>query len=273
MRSKQAEAFAVCMLVSIRLACVGRYARRGVPENRVHYFQRGVGGQRRALGLVAVVVEPDRRQAGQLYRWVSAVGEVLRVAHLAVRRGGHGAPGGASCREQHLTPHGDRASPPHQRTTAQPGDPTESPLTRPARRNPAWISSRSPTPSPPPPTAPGSPPGTDSTAHSPSSSTSPCAPAARTTSPAASSSRATPSSPGIPLGRVTATGLYGPWDKAATGGRATFTGVLLAAVPFAPTSTRAGAALLWHGVAAAAHIPGGFNPADIAQSTAPIHFV
>lgn len=78
---------------------------------------------------------------------------------------------------------------------------------------------------------------------------------------------------GIPLGRITATGLYGPWDKAATDGRATFTGVLLAEVPFAPTSTRAGAALLWHGVIAAAHIPGGLNPADIAQSTAQIHFI
>ncbi|WP_051741447.1 head decoration protein [Streptomyces xylophagus] len=77
---------------------------------------------------------------------------------------------------------------------------------------------------------------------------------------------------GIP-GRVTATGLYGLWDKAATDGRATFTGVLLAEVSFAATSARAGAALLWHGVIAAAHIPGGLNPADIAQSTAQIHFI
>lgn len=78
---------------------------------------------------------------------------------------------------------------------------------------------------------------------------------------------------GIPLGRVTATGLYGPWDAAATDGRATFTGVLLSDVPFAPGSSRAGAALFWHGVIAAAHIPGGLDPAAITASTAQIHFV
>ncbi|RIH61299.1 head decoration protein [Streptomyces sp. SHP22-7] len=41
---------------------------------------------------------------------------------------------------------------------------------------------------------------------------------------------------GLPLGRVTATGLYGPWGKDATDGRATFTGVLLADVPFTPAA-------------------------------------
>ncbi|MCH0562178.1 head decoration protein [Streptomyces sp. MUM 2J] len=78
---------------------------------------------------------------------------------------------------------------------------------------------------------------------------------------------------GIPLGRVTATGLYGPWDAAATDGRATFTGVLLADVPFAPGSGRAGAALLWHGVIATAHIPGGLDPTAITASTTQIHFI
>lgn len=78
---------------------------------------------------------------------------------------------------------------------------------------------------------------------------------------------------GIPLGRVTATGLYGPWDAAATDGRATFTGVLLADVAFTPGSGRAGAALLWHGVIAAAQVPGGLDPAAITVSTAQIHFI
>ncbi|WP_316749159.1 head decoration protein [Streptomyces herbicida] len=78
---------------------------------------------------------------------------------------------------------------------------------------------------------------------------------------------------GLPLGRVTATGLYGPWDKDATDGRATFTGVLLADVPFTPGSPRAGAALLWHGVIAATHIPGGLNVDAITASTAQIHFI
>lgn len=78
---------------------------------------------------------------------------------------------------------------------------------------------------------------------------------------------------GIPLGRVTTTGLYGPWDATATDGRATFTGVLLADVPFTPGSPRAGAALFWHGVIAAAHIPGGLDVSAITASTAQLHFI
>lgn len=78
---------------------------------------------------------------------------------------------------------------------------------------------------------------------------------------------------GIPLGRVTGTGLYGPWDAAAEDGRATFTGVLLSEVPFGPSATKAGAALLWHGVVAAAHVPGALDPATITASTAQIHFI
>jgi hypothetical protein len=79
---------------------------------------------------------------------------------------------------------------------------------------------------------------------------------------------------GLPLGRITATGLYGPWDSSATDGRAAFTGLLLADVAFAPGSGRAAAALLWHGVVEAAQVPGGLNPAAAtAASTAQIHFV
>ncbi|MFG2956396.1 head decoration protein [Streptomyces sp. NPDC048291] len=78
---------------------------------------------------------------------------------------------------------------------------------------------------------------------------------------------------GMPLGRVTATGLYGPWDTTATDGRATFTGFLLADVPFTQDGSRAGAALLWHGVIAAAQIPVHLDPAAITDSTAQIHFI
>ncbi|WP_279571241.1 hypothetical protein [Streptomyces hainanensis] len=41
---------------------------------------------------------------------------------------------------------------------------------------------------------------------------------------------------------------------------------------FATTSTRVGGALLWHGTAIAARIPGGLNPAAITEQTAQIHF-
>ncbi|MEU3783441.1 head decoration protein [Streptomyces sp900129855] len=78
---------------------------------------------------------------------------------------------------------------------------------------------------------------------------------------------------GIPLGRVTATGLYGPWDAEACDGREVFAGVLLVEVHFAPGSRRTAGALHWHGVVAAAQLPCGFDPDSVTRSTAQIHFV
>ncbi|MBC9717847.1 head decoration protein [Streptomyces sp. TRM66268-LWL] len=78
---------------------------------------------------------------------------------------------------------------------------------------------------------------------------------------------------GIPLGRITTTGLYGPWDTDACDGREVFAGVLLAEIHFTPGSRRAAGSLHWHGVVAAAQLPCALDPTAVTQSTAQIHFV
>ncbi|WP_372407444.1 head decoration protein [Streptomyces luteireticuli] len=78
---------------------------------------------------------------------------------------------------------------------------------------------------------------------------------------------------GVPLGRITATGLYGPWAAAATDGRAVFAGVLLTETYFAPGSKSVGGALLWHGAVTAALVPGGLDPTAITKASAQITFV
>ncbi|MET8442720.1 head decoration protein [Streptomyces sp. NPDC004981] len=74
------------------------------------------------------------------------------------------------------------------------------------------------------------------------------------------------------MGRVTATGLYGPYDPDAGDGRDVFAGVLLAEVHFAPGSRRAAGALHWHGVIAAAQLPCGLDPTTITSTTAQLLF-
>uniref|UniRef100_A0AAU2V6Y1 Head decoration protein n=1 Tax=Streptomyces sp. NBC_00003 TaxID=2903608 RepID=A0AAU2V6Y1_9ACTN len=78
---------------------------------------------------------------------------------------------------------------------------------------------------------------------------------------------------GIPLGRVKASGLAGPWSASATDGRETLIGVLLTESAFAPGAKHVGGALLWHGAVAAALVPGGLDPATVTKSTAQIYFV
>ncbi|MFI1100273.1 head decoration protein [Streptomyces melanogenes] len=71
---------------------------------------------------------------------------------------------------------------------------------------------------------------------------------------------------GVPVGRVTASGLYGAFDPAATDGRQIFAGLVFAEALFAPTATKIPAALLWHGVVVAAKVPGGIDTSKIAPS-------
>ncbi|MFE0533827.1 head decoration protein [Streptomyces nigra] len=67
---------------------------------------------------------------------------------------------------------------------------------------------------------------------------------------------------GLPLGRITATGLYGPYDGAASDGRETLAGFLFTAVsaPSVNTIDPQGA-LLWHGAVIEAKLP---RPVDAA---------
>lgn len=78
---------------------------------------------------------------------------------------------------------------------------------------------------------------------------------------------------GVPVGKITASGLYGPFDKAATDGRQVLAGFVVAETLFAPTATKVPAALLWHGTVRAAKVPGGLNPADVTATTALIRYV
>ncbi|MEU3620457.1 head decoration protein [Streptomyces sp. NPDC006872] len=60
---------------------------------------------------------------------------------------------------------------------------------------------------------------------------------------------------GLPLGRITASGLYGLYSTAAPDGRQTLTGFVFAEVLFAPTQIKVPAALLWHGSVRTAKLP------------------
>ncbi|WP_280429137.1 head decoration protein [Nocardia brasiliensis] len=65
---------------------------------------------------------------------------------------------------------------------------------------------------------------------------------------------------GIVLGRVTATGLYGPYTPGATGGNAGLelpVGILFSSLPVRAGDTRIGAAMVQHGYVDAAKLPAG----------------
>lgn len=73
---------------------------------------------------------------------------------------------------------------------------------------------------------------------------------------------------GVPVGRITASGLFGAYDAAAKDGREVFAGLVYAEAPFTPGVTKVPAALFWHGTVNTAKIPGGIDPAKIAASPA-----
>lgn len=64
---------------------------------------------------------------------------------------------------------------------------------------------------------------------------------------------------GVPVGMVSESKLYGPYDPEATCGRQVLRGFVFAEVPFAPGQTRVPAALLWHGSVKASKVPGGLD--------------
>ncbi|MGB8946475.1 MAG: head decoration protein [Streptomyces sp.] len=73
---------------------------------------------------------------------------------------------------------------------------------------------------------------------------------------------------GVPVGRITASGLCGSYDPAANDGREILAGLVYAEAPFTPGSTKVPAALFWHGTVKVAKIPGGIDPTKIAYSPA-----
>lgn len=62
---------------------------------------------------------------------------------------------------------------------------------------------------------------------------------------------------GIVLGRITASGLYGPYSALATDGRETAAGHLYNTTPVSSTATRLGAPLYEHGAVVESKLPAG----------------
>lgn len=73
---------------------------------------------------------------------------------------------------------------------------------------------------------------------------------------------------GVPVGRISASGLYGAYDPAATDGRQVLAGLVYAEAAFTPGTVKVPAALLWHGTVKTAKIPGGIDPSKIAANPA-----
>jgi head decoration protein D len=80
---------------------------------------------------------------------------------------------------------------------------------------------------------------------------------------------------GVPVGRITASGLYGPWTPAATDGTQALAGFVFAEAAFAPGDTKLPCALLWHGVVKVSACPVAVDPTKHTPSSqsAQIRFV
>lgn len=79
---------------------------------------------------------------------------------------------------------------------------------------------------------------------------------------------------GLPLGQITTTGLYGPWDAASVDGRAVLAGFLLSPIKAgASTAVDVVGALLDHGRIIAANVPVTFDPVTVADATGQFIFV
>ncbi|MFC7870720.1 head decoration protein [[Kitasatospora] papulosa] len=76
---------------------------------------------------------------------------------------------------------------------------------------------------------------------------------------------------GIPLGKITASGLYAPYNAAASDGTQILAGFLVAETAFTPGSTKTAGALLWRGEVYASKLPVAFAP-PAANTTAFIHY-
>ena len=79
---------------------------------------------------------------------------------------------------------------------------------------------------------------------------------------------------GTPLGKVTATGLYGPYDNTATDGRETLVGHLYVDVKAPPAGFTDGvlAALFWHGRVRTSRLPLPVDAAGQADVKGSIHY-
>ncbi|WEH18108.1 head decoration protein [Streptomyces sp. VNUA24] len=77
---------------------------------------------------------------------------------------------------------------------------------------------------------------------------------------------------GIPLGKITASGLYAPYNSTASDGTQVLAGFLVAETTFTPGSAKTAGALLWRGEVYASKLPVAFAPPTAANTTAFIHY-
>ncbi|MFD5878513.1 head decoration protein [Streptomyces yangpuensis] len=77
---------------------------------------------------------------------------------------------------------------------------------------------------------------------------------------------------GLPLSRNTASGLYEPYDPAATDGHEVLAGLLDTETAFGVGSKRVGAALRVHGLIAPTKLPVAFDPAAVKKTTAALTY-
>ncbi|MFF3378167.1 head decoration protein [Streptomyces sp. NPDC002680] len=77
---------------------------------------------------------------------------------------------------------------------------------------------------------------------------------------------------GIPLGRITASGLYAPYNSAASDGTQILAGFLVTETAFTPGSAKTAGALLWRGEVYASKLPVAFTAPAAASTLAFIHY-
>lgn len=77
---------------------------------------------------------------------------------------------------------------------------------------------------------------------------------------------------GLPLARNTASGLYEPYDPAATDGHEVLAGFLDTETAFGVGATHIGAALRIHGHIAPGKLPVAFDPAAVKKTTASVTY-
>lgn len=77
---------------------------------------------------------------------------------------------------------------------------------------------------------------------------------------------------GLPLGKITASGLHAPYNSAAADGTQILAGFLVAETAFTPGSVKAAGALLWRGEVIVSKLPVTFAAPSAANMTAFIHY-
>lgn len=77
---------------------------------------------------------------------------------------------------------------------------------------------------------------------------------------------------GLPLGKITMSGLYAPYSSSASDGTQILAGFLVTETAFTPGSSRTAGALLWRGEVYESKLPVAFTASAVANTTAFTHY-